>query len=462
MKVCLVLLLLGAVTANPTPPPDSGDSSSSSEADSTGTAMARGVQQQQPQMGQPQPAMMGQQPRPQWLNYPMMNQQQQQQGPYISGWNSGAQAGFATLPATIGNTWRSSQPQTAYGMAPSYGRSGMSYSTSSYQQPMTSYYSNQWSSSANNQNSWRSQLPQANYGSVPMGSSGVQDVTGQQQQQQQWGNNAARAAPAAAMGGNMMWSQPAAQSWSMASYAAPSSWENSWSNGNGMNGNGGGAMWYPAPAAAAERVTAESAAGSDDSPDMKKVVSDVKTIASNKIAAAASNMGWTAGQPAWRKSYTPIGQSGCYSKCRPVMRPLPAPVAPQPPRAPQPPMMGYKPACRMGCNMRPSCGLRAPAPQWSGNTMVCGNRRPGGNAQFLQQPATSWQQSAMNNNVDGMRLYGPRGGYISNVDMGGFSWGGQPQQQNMWGMNTMGRRMSAALTKKSNDEDSDDSDIAET
>ena len=45
-------------------------------------------------------------------------------------------------------------------------------------------------------------------------------------------------------------------------------------------------------------------------------------------------------------------QSGCYSKCRPVMRPLPAPVAPQPPRAPQPPMMGYKPACRMGCNMR--------------------------------------------------------------------------------------------------------------
>ena len=84
-------------------------------------------------------------------------------------------------------------------------------------------------------------------------------MTGQQQQQQ-WGNNAARAAPAPAMGGNMMWSQPAAQSWSMASYAAPSSsWENSWSNG--MNGNGGGAMWYPAPAAAAERVTAESAAG---------------------------------------------------------------------------------------------------------------------------------------------------------------------------------------------------------
>ena len=41
---------------------------------------------------------------------------------------------------------------------------------------------------------------------------------------------------------------------------------------------------------------------------MKKVVSDVKTIASNKIAAAAGNMGWTAGQPAWRKSYTPIGQ----------------------------------------------------------------------------------------------------------------------------------------------------------
>ena len=79
--------------------------------------------------------------------------------------------------------------------------------------------------------------------------------------QQQWGNAAAvRAAPAPAMG-NMMWSRPAAQSWSMASYAAPSSWENSWSNGNGMNGNGGGAMWYPAPAAAAERVTAESAAG---------------------------------------------------------------------------------------------------------------------------------------------------------------------------------------------------------
>ena len=81
--------------------------------------------------------------------------------------------------------------------------------------------------------------------------------------QQQWGNAAAvRAAPAPAMG-NMMWSRPAAQSWSMASYAAPSSWENSWSNGNGMtNGNGGGAMWYPAPAAAAaavaERVSAES------------------------------------------------------------------------------------------------------------------------------------------------------------------------------------------------------------
>ena len=82
-------------TANPTPPPDSGDSGPSSEADSTGTAMARGVQQQQPQMGQPQPAMMGQ-PRPQWLNYPMMNQpqQQQQQGPYISGWNRSAQPDF--------------------------------------------------------------------------------------------------------------------------------------------------------------------------------------------------------------------------------------------------------------------------------------------------------------------------------------------------------------------------------
>ena len=36
----------------------------------------------------------------------------------------------------------------------------------------------------------------------------------------------------------------------------------------------------------------------------------------------------------------------------------------------------------------------------------------------------------MNNNVDGMRLYGPRGGYVSNIDMGSFSWGGQqPQQQ---------------------------------
>ena len=35
------------------------------------------------------------QPRPGWLNYNnpmMMNQPQQQQGPYISGWNSGAQA----------------------------------------------------------------------------------------------------------------------------------------------------------------------------------------------------------------------------------------------------------------------------------------------------------------------------------------------------------------------------------
>ena len=48
----------------------------------------------------------------------------------------------------------------------------------------------------------------------------------------------------------------------------------------------------------------------------------------------------------------------------------------------------------------------------------------------VQQPATSWQQAGMSNNVDGMRLYGPRGGYISNIDMGGFSWGGgQPQQQ---------------------------------
>merc|ERR1719264_389760 len=219
-------------------------------------------------------------------------------------------------------------------------------------------------------------------------------------------------------------------------------------------------MWYPAPAAAAaataERVTAESA---DSTSDIKKVVSDVKNIASNNIAMVNGNAGWTAGQPAWRKSYTPMGQTGCYSKCRPVMRPLPAP-------APQPPTIGYKPSCRMGCNMRPSCGLRAPAPQWSGNTMVCGARRPGSNAQFLQQPATSWQQAGMSNNVDGMRLYGPRGGYISNIDMGAFSWGGgqpqQQQQQNMWGMNTMGRRMNAALTKKSSDEDSDDSEIAET
>ena len=38
-------------------------------------------------------------------------------------------------------------------------------------------------------------------------------------------------------------------------------------------------------------------------------------------------------------------QTGCYSKCRPVMRPLPAP-------APQQPIIGYKPSCRMGCNMR--------------------------------------------------------------------------------------------------------------
>ena len=53
-----------------------------------------------------------------------------------------------------------------------------------------------------------------------------------------------------------------------------------------------------------------------------------------------------------------------------------------------------------------------------------------------QQPATSWQQSTMNNNVDGMRLYGPRGGYISNIDMGGFSWGGQPQQQQQQGQGT--------------------------
>ena len=50
--------------------------------------------------------------------------------------NSGAQAGFATLPATIGNTWRAAPPaqqSTSYGMSPSYARSGMSYSTS-YQQ----------------------------------------------------------------------------------------------------------------------------------------------------------------------------------------------------------------------------------------------------------------------------------------------------------------------------------------
>ena len=80
-----------------------------------------------------------------------------------------------------------------------------------------------------------------------------QDVTGQQQ----WSNTATR--PATAMT-NMMWSAPAAQSWSMASYAPASSWQSSWSNGNGMT-NGNGAMWYPAPAAAAaataERVTAE-------------------------------------------------------------------------------------------------------------------------------------------------------------------------------------------------------------
>ena len=86
---------------------------------------------------------MGGQPqaRPQWLNYPAQPQPQpqpqQQQGPYISGWNSGAQAGFATLPATIGNTWRAAPPaqqqSTSYGMSPSYARSGMSYSTS-YQQ----------------------------------------------------------------------------------------------------------------------------------------------------------------------------------------------------------------------------------------------------------------------------------------------------------------------------------------
>ena len=85
---------------------------------------------------------MGGQPqaRPQWLNYPTQPQPQpqpqpQQQGPYISGWNSGAQAGFATLPATIGNTWRSApaQQSTSYSMSPSYARSGMSYSTS-YQQ----------------------------------------------------------------------------------------------------------------------------------------------------------------------------------------------------------------------------------------------------------------------------------------------------------------------------------------
>ena len=52
--------------------------------------------------------------------------------------NSGAQAGFATLPATIGNTWRAAPPpvaqqSTSYSMSPSYARSGMSYSTS-YQQ----------------------------------------------------------------------------------------------------------------------------------------------------------------------------------------------------------------------------------------------------------------------------------------------------------------------------------------
>ena len=79
------------------------------------------------------------------------------------------------------------------------------------------------------------------------------DVTGQQQ----WSNTATR--PATPMT-NMMWSQPAAQSWSMASYAPASSWQSSWSNGNGMT-NGNGAMWSPAPAAAAaataERVTAE-------------------------------------------------------------------------------------------------------------------------------------------------------------------------------------------------------------
>ena len=52
------------------------------------------------------------------------------------------------------------------------------------------------------------------------------------------------------------------KTWSMASYAAPSqsAWQNTWSNGNG-NGNSG--MWYPAPAVAAERVTAEGSADSD-------------------------------------------------------------------------------------------------------------------------------------------------------------------------------------------------------
>jgi hypothetical protein len=34
-------------------------------------------------------------------NNPNLQQQQQQQGPFISGYNPGAQSGFMTLPATI-------------------------------------------------------------------------------------------------------------------------------------------------------------------------------------------------------------------------------------------------------------------------------------------------------------------------------------------------------------------------
>ena len=89
---------------------------------------------------------------------------------------------------------------------------------------------------------------------------------------------------------------------------------------------------------------------------LNQVVNAVKTIASNNIAAAANTVGgWTAGQPAWRKSYTPVGQSGCYSKCRPRMRPLPAAPAPAPApgqwNTPKP-MIGYQSSCRTGCNMR--------------------------------------------------------------------------------------------------------------